>query len=84
MASLAIRDPVADYLLTPGNSALLIIDDQPVQAIREGFEVSPVDSNDRLSDTRVGVDQRGIHWLQSVSVRAATNCSGACVAEYRQ
>ena len=42
MTSLAVRDPLADYLLTPGNSALLIIDDQPVQAIREGFEVYPV------------------------------------------
>jgi len=34
--------PSADHLLTPRNSALLIIDDQPVQAIREGFEVYPV------------------------------------------
>jgi nicotinamidase-related amidase len=27
----AIRDPIADHLLTPQNSALVIIDFQPVQ-----------------------------------------------------
>ena len=31
MASEPIRDPAKDYLLTPKNSALIIIDYQPVQ-----------------------------------------------------
>ncbi len=31
MASLPIRDPLKDHLLTPGNSALVIIDYQPIQ-----------------------------------------------------
>ncbi len=31
MASAPIRDPVSDQLLTPKNSALIIIDYQPVQ-----------------------------------------------------
>ena len=31
MASLPIRDPVADHLLTPQNAALLVIDYQPSQ-----------------------------------------------------
>ena len=29
MASLPVRDPVADHLLTPQNSALVVIDYQP-------------------------------------------------------
>jgi len=29
MASLPVRDPVGDHLLTPQNSALLVIDYQP-------------------------------------------------------
>ena len=31
MASLPVRDPVADHLLTPQNSALVVIDYQPSQ-----------------------------------------------------
>src|SRR6266576_4072840 len=31
MTSLPIRDPVADYLITPENSALVLIDYQPTQ-----------------------------------------------------
>jgi nicotinamidase-related amidase len=31
MTSLPIRDPVADHLITPGNSALILIDYQPTQ-----------------------------------------------------
>jgi hypothetical protein len=31
MASLPVRDPVGDHLLTPQNSALLVIDYQPSQ-----------------------------------------------------
>jgi nicotinamidase-related amidase len=31
MASLPVRDPVADHLLTPQNAALLVIDYQPSQ-----------------------------------------------------
>jgi len=34
MTSRAIRDPVRDPLLTPQNSALLIIDYQPIQVSR--------------------------------------------------
>jgi nicotinamidase-related amidase len=29
MTSASIRDPVADYLITPQNAALILIDDQP-------------------------------------------------------
>ncbi len=31
MASLPVRDPVGDHLLTPKNAALLVIDYQPSQ-----------------------------------------------------
>jgi hypothetical protein len=31
MASLPVRDPVGDHLLTPQNSALVVIDYQPPQ-----------------------------------------------------
>ena len=31
MASLPIRDPIADHLITPENSALILIDYQPIQ-----------------------------------------------------
>ncbi len=31
MTSLPLRDPVADHLITPGNSALMLIDYQPTQ-----------------------------------------------------
>jgi len=31
MASLPVRDPVGDHLLTPQNSALVLIDYQPSQ-----------------------------------------------------
>ena len=31
MASLPVRDPVGDHLLTPQNAALLVIDYQPSQ-----------------------------------------------------
>ena len=31
MTSLPIRDPIADHLITPGNSALILIDYQPTQ-----------------------------------------------------
>jgi len=36
MASLPVRDPVGDHLLTPQNSALLVIDYQPSQFARVG------------------------------------------------
>src|SRR5947209_1561821 len=42
MTSLAMRDPKADHLLTPHNSALIIIDVQPIQ-------VTSVASMDRRS-----------------------------------
>ena len=50
MASEPIRDPAKDYLLTPKNSALIIIDYQPVQ-------VNSIASMDRqkLIDNIVGV-----------------------------
>jgi hypothetical protein len=31
MASLPVRDPVGDHLLTPQNAAMLMIDEQPGQ-----------------------------------------------------
>ena len=31
MSSSAIRDPLADHLITPQNAALAVIDDQPAQ-----------------------------------------------------
>ena len=31
MSSSAIRDPLADHLITPQNAALILIDDQPAQ-----------------------------------------------------
>jgi hypothetical protein len=31
MTSLPIRDPIADHLITPKNSALVVIDYQPTQ-----------------------------------------------------
>jgi hypothetical protein len=36
MASLPVRDPVADHLLTPQNSALVVIDYQPSQFAGSG------------------------------------------------
>jgi nicotinamidase-related amidase len=54
MASEPIRDPVKDHLLTPKNSALLIIDYQPAQ-------VNSITSMDRqkLIDNIVGVAKLG-------------------------
>jgi nicotinamidase-related amidase len=54
MASESIRDPAKDHLLTPKNSALLIIDYQPVQ-------VNSITSMDRqkLIDNIVGVAKLG-------------------------
>jgi nicotinamidase-related amidase len=54
MASEPIRDPAKDHLLTPKNSALIIIDYQPVQ-------VNSIASMDRqkLIDTIVGVAKVG-------------------------
>ena len=54
MASQLIRDAAKDHLLTPKNSALLIIDYQPVQ-------VNSIASMDlqRLIDNIVGVAQAG-------------------------
>src|SRR6202043_608018 len=54
MTSETIRDPVKDQLLTPQNSALLIIDYQPVQ-------VNSIASMDRqkLIDNIVGVAKAG-------------------------
>ena len=50
MASEPIRDPAKDYLVTPKNSTLIIIDYQPVQ-------VNSIASMDRqkLIDNIVGV-----------------------------
>lgn len=55
MASEPIRDPVKDDLLTPKNSALIIIDYQPVQ-------VNSIASMDRqlLVNNIVGVAQMGV------------------------
>ncbi|SRR5216684_7919289 len=55
MASEPIRDPAKDYLLTPKNSALIIIDYQPVQ-------VNSIASMDRqkLIDNIVGVAKIGL------------------------
>jgi nicotinamidase-related amidase len=55
MASEAIRDPVSDQLLTPRNSALVIIDYQPVQ-------VNSIASMDRqlLINNIVGVTKIGL------------------------
>jgi len=55
MASEPIRDPVSDQLLTPKNSALIIIDYQPVQ-------VNSIASMDRqkLIDNIVGVAKIGL------------------------
>ena len=36
MASLPVRDPVGDHLLTPQNAALLVIDYQPSQFAGSG------------------------------------------------
>jgi nicotinamidase-related amidase len=54
MASELIRDPAKDHLLTPKNSALIIIDYQPVQ-------VNSIASMDRqkLIDNIVGVAKAG-------------------------
>ena len=54
MASEPIRDPVKDHLLTPKNSALIIIDYQPVQ-------VNSIASMDhqKLIDNIVGVAKTG-------------------------
>ncbi|HEY3200803.1 MAG TPA: hypothetical protein VGK55_09685 [Actinomycetes bacterium] len=49
MSSGAIRDPLADQLLTPQHAALILIDDQPavcmafaaLDALREGYQVYP-------------------------------------------
>jgi hypothetical protein len=35
MASLPVRDPIADHLLTPQNAALVVIDYQPSQLREE-------------------------------------------------
>ena len=40
MASLPVRDPVGDHLLTPQNAAMVVIDYQP-------FQVAGVQSVDR-------------------------------------
>ena len=55
MASKPIRDPAKDHLLTPKNSALIIIDYQPVQ-------VNSIASMDRqkLIDNIVGVAKIGL------------------------
>ena len=55
MSSEPIRDPVKDQLLTPKNSALIIIDYQPVQ-------VNSIASMDRqkLIDNIVGVAKIGL------------------------
>jgi len=55
MASERIRDPIKDHLLTPKNSALIIIDYQPVQ-------VNSIASMDRqkLIDNIVGVAKIGL------------------------
>jgi nicotinamidase-related amidase len=54
MASKPIRDPAKDHLLTPKNSALIIIDYRPVQ-------VNSIASMDRLKliDNIVGVAKAG-------------------------
>jgi len=54
VASETIRDPAKDHLLTPKNSAMLIIDYQPVQ-------VNSTASMDRLKliDNIVGVAKAG-------------------------
>ena len=54
MASKPIRDPAKDHLLTPKNSALIIIDYQPVQ-------MNSIASMDRLKliDNIVGVAKAG-------------------------
>jgi nicotinamidase-related amidase len=55
MASKPVRDPIGDHLLTPKNSALIIIDYQPVQ-------VNSIASMDRqlLINNIVGVAQIGM------------------------
>lgn len=38
MTSEPVRDPAADHLLTPQNSALIIIDYHPLQVMLGGFD----------------------------------------------
>jgi nicotinamidase-related amidase len=73
MTSEPIRDPAKDYLLTPGNSALIIIDYQPVQ-------VNSIKSMDHqiLVDHIVTVARTGIAYglpivLSTVNVQTGVN-----------
>jgi hypothetical protein len=67
MASLPVRDPVGDHLLTPQNSALVVIDYQPSHfagvrsidlevvlrqsAFSVGSDVTAAEDTDRLGDS---------------------------------
>lgn len=73
MTSQPIRDPVNDILLTPKNSALLIIDYQPVQ-------VNSIASMDKqkLVNNIVGVAKTGVAYnlpiiLTTVNVNSGLN-----------
>jgi hypothetical protein len=65
MASEPVRDPAKDHLLTPKNSALIIIDYQPVQLARAtNFLPVPVSPKSRT------VEPLGA----TVSTRAVARC----------
>ena len=76
MTSLAVRYQVADNLPTPGHSALLIIDDQPVQAIRDGFEVYPV--VDAVGGTSVESHRAGLERVSQAGGHAPSRAQFIC------
>jgi len=53
MASLPVRDPVGDHLLTPQNSALVVIDYSVLRqsAFSVGSDVTAAEDTDRLGDS---------------------------------
>jgi hypothetical protein len=53
MASLPVRDPIGDHLLTPQNAALIVTDYQP-------FQFSGVQSVDPIGRTSVEAHRAGV------------------------
>jgi isochorismate hydrolase len=84
MPSKAIRDPLADQLITPQNAALILIDDQPavcmafaaLDALREGYQVYPV--VDAIAGTSVEAHRAGLERVVQAGGRPIGWVSLAC------